>query len=318
MNYHSGALHALQEEGGVDVSAADLVVGTSAGSVVGALLRSGWSARDCFDYATGTHPSTLAGGGDGDDRPSRQSSFVPGFTSPLDLARRSVGSAYVVARSVLRTPSMPVPAFLARPVNRALAKGFPAGVFTMGQARRQLGELLPESWPQRDLWLVAVDLGSGRRVVLGRPGAPETPLVDGVLASCAIPGVYPPVRTGRLTLVDGGAHSTTNLDLAAKAGCDVVVTVAPMAFDSVERPALARQLARRPSSRSLQAEARRARADGAAVLLVRPTAPELALHGGRLMRSTDGPAIAQAAYDATAHLLQTPRAQEVLERLRAS
>src|SRR4051794_14882773 len=40
--YNAGALHALHELGGVDVAGADLIVGTSAGSVVAAYLRSGW------------------------------------------------------------------------------------------------------------------------------------------------------------------------------------------------------------------------------------------------------------------------------------
>ena len=49
--------------------------------------------------------------------------------------------------------------------------------------------------------------------------------------------IYEPVKVGRMTLVDGGARSTTDLDLAAKAGCDLGIGVAPMAYDAADRRA---------------------------------------------------------------------------------
>src|SRR2546429_8140481 len=63
--YHAGVLHALHEVGGFHANDADLVVGTSAGSVAGAYLRSGWSPADLWHLAQGTHPDLRALGGDG-------------------------------------------------------------------------------------------------------------------------------------------------------------------------------------------------------------------------------------------------------------
>jgi NTE family protein len=312
MNYHAGALHALAEEAGFDPDAAELVVGTSAGSIIGALLRSGWTTGDCWAFSQGTHP--LVAELDEAERARRAAAvFTPRFTSPVDLARLTMGSAYVLARALVRTPvPMPPPA-----VARYLARRFPGGIFSTADTKARLAEVLPETWPAEALWLVAVDIDGGRRVVLGRPGAPEATLHEAVLASCAIPGVYPPVRAGGLTLVDGGAHSSTNLDLAAKAGCEVIVGVAPMAFDPADPPARGGQVARRVPTRALHGETRLARRRGADVLLVRPSAAEVGLHGHRLMRPADAPAVARAAYEATARLVGTPRFQRVLGALAA-
>lgn len=325
LNYHAGVLHALAEVGGVDPGSADLVVGTSAGSVSGALIRSGWTARDCWELALGTHP-LVVGLSEAEQERRRRSVMTPAARSPLDLARRAVGSAYVVGRSVARgrpglgaltAPRLPTP--IARSLMHGLATLFPGGMVDVADNEASLAEVIPDEWPERRLWLVAVDIGSGRRVVLGRPGATprEVGLRRAVMASCAIPGVYPPVRAGGRILVDGGAHSTTNLDLAARDGCEVIVGVAPMAFDPATRPAPATLVQRRMASGALMAEMREARHRGAVVLLVRPGRSELALHGNRLMRPDDTAAIARAAYEATARLLDSDRARNALDALAA-
>jgi len=54
--YHAGALRALEQEGGFDPTGADLIIGTSAGSVIGAYLRSGWTTTDFWELALGMHP----------------------------------------------------------------------------------------------------------------------------------------------------------------------------------------------------------------------------------------------------------------------
>jgi NTE family protein len=302
--YHCGALYALEQVAGVKAADADLIVGTSAGSVVGAYLRAGWTTDDMWQFALGTHP-TLAGIADDELDERRRAIFVRAWANPRELARRGVGSAYVLARSVVRAPLMPVPA--------ALRRRFPGGLFAMAEGERRFADELPESWPERPLWLCAVDISSGRRVVLGRPGAPPASLRRAVMASCAIPGVYKPVRVGAMTLVDGGAHSTTNLDLASRAGCRLVIAVAPMAFDTAAPPDRLRQITRRVPARALANETRAVRRRGADVLLVRPTGAEVALHGANLMRRDAGEAIARSAYEVTARIIATERFRTVLE-----
>jgi NTE family protein len=301
--YHCGVLHALAEVGGLEADDATLIVGTSAGSVIGAYLRAGWTTDDMWQFALGIHP-TLAGVTEAELDDRQRTLFVPAWATPRELARRGVGSAYVLARSVVRGPNIPVPA--------SLRRRFPGGLFAMAEGERRFADELPDEWPARPLWLCAVDISSGRRVVLGRAGSPLVGLREAVMASCAIPGVYKPVRVGAKTLVDGGAHSTTNLDLASTAGCDLIIGIAPMAFDPAAPPERLRQLTRRVPARSLAAEARRARRSGADVLLVRPTGAELGLHGANLMRPDAGEEIARAAYEVTAQLVSSDRFRAIL------
>ena len=94
MSYHAGVLQALSEHGGFDPSSADLIVGTSAGSVVGTLLRSGWSAEELWRFAHEENPA----------RP-----FEARRESPGRRARRAVGSAYVAGRSMVRAPMPRLP-----------------------------------------------------------------------------------------------------------------------------------------------------------------------------------------------------------------
>jgi NTE family protein len=289
MSYHAGVLHALEEDAGLDPTSADLIVGTSAGSVVGTLLRTGWTGRDIWDHA-------LA--------PQEETSFVSRSESPARRARRLVGSTYIATRSMVKVPLPRVPGFVAR--------RFPAGVFTNADLRAQLCEVVPEAWPEDPLWLVAVDVNTGQRVVLRRRGSTGATLQEAVLSSCAIPGVFPPVAVGRRLLVDGGAHSTTHLDLAATWGCDLILGVVPMAFDPKSAPGAVRQLVRRVPARAVAREARFARARGAEVLLVRPTSADLAVHGRDMMRPSDTALIARTAYEQTARLLDTPRFRSIL------
>jgi NTE family protein len=85
---------------------------------------------------------------------------------------------------------------------------------------------LPASeWPAKMLKVTAVDARTGEFVVFDSAG--EAGLVDAVGASCAVPGVWPPVTIGDRRFVDGGVRSVANADLAA--GYERVVIVAPVA-----------------------------------------------------------------------------------------
>jgi NTE family protein len=303
MAYHAGVLHALQEVGGFDPATADLVVGTSAGSVVAAYLRTGRTPTDFWLLALDQHPELEGLGGQdlaGEGLGRRGDIMVRNFRNPIELSRRAVGSGFVLARSAVRMPAPRIP--------RRLQSLFPAGLFAMVAGHRRFAEELPETWPERELWLAAVDITTGRRVVLGRGNPAGRPsLRQAVLASCAIPGVYPPVRIGHHVLVDGGAGSSTNLDLASRAGCDVVICIAPMAYDPARSPSRMQQLVRRIPARSLKSEVEGARWHGTDVLLFRPSAAELSLHGYDVMRRTGLEAVAKAAYETTARSLETPR-----------
>ena len=303
MSYHAGILRALEVVGGYRPDDADLVIGTSAGSVVGAYLRSGWTAEDFWQLSLGTHP-TLAGLSAEEIDAQRSEMFTPVFRSGPELLRRAMGSVFVLGRSVVR---MPIPV-----TPRWLGRVFPGGLFDMTEGKRRFADEIPAAWPEKPLWLCAVDITSGRRIVLGRRGSPAATLAQGVTASCAIPGFYQPVKVGRHTLVDGGAHSSTNLDLAAKQNCDLIIVVAPMAYDPMSAPNPVDQLIRRLAARQLAGEVALARRRGTQVLMFRPTASELRLHGLNLMRTGGWDEITKAAYEAGARTLDLPRFRRLL------
>ena len=310
--YHAGVLRALERVGGIAPNDAGLIVGSSAGSVVGAYLRSGMPVDEFWQLITGSHPSLIAGGRLGME--TRRDVWDPIYRGPFEFGRRVLGSSYVLSRSLVRIPTPRIPLLLERM--------FPAGMFSMQEGRRRLRQELSEDWPRRHLWLCAVDVGTGRRIVLGRDDrdriGPRMSLPDAVVASCAIPGVYRPVRFGRMTLVDGGVRSTSNMDLAVEAGCRYIIAVAPMAFDTVNRPHLAHQLVRRWPARSLAGEAALAWRKGSSVLLFRPSGPEVRLHGMDLMRTDGLDEVANAAYESAARLLGTERFVQTLSALQGS
>jgi NTE family protein len=82
-------------------------------------------------------------------------------------------------------------------------------------------------WPERPLWLTAVDAETGGFTVFDRTKGVE--LVDAVAASCAVPGVWPPVTIGGRRYVDGGVWSPLNAFLAE--GFERVLVVAPLALE---------------------------------------------------------------------------------------
>src|SRR5437867_12036802 len=90
MAYHAGVTRARELVGGVRPADADLLVGTSAGSVISAYLRSGWTGDDFWQFALGTHPS-LADVDEDDATRRRREIFTPRWRSPLELSRIALG-----------------------------------------------------------------------------------------------------------------------------------------------------------------------------------------------------------------------------------
>jgi NTE family protein len=74
------------------------------------------------------------------------------------------------------------------------------------------------------LHIVATDMLSGNEIVFSKG-----PVVDAVLASAAIPGVFPPVRIGNQLLVDGGVANNTPVSVAAALGATRII-VLPAGF----------------------------------------------------------------------------------------
>jgi len=187
-------------DAGVDLRTADLVVGTSAGSVVGTQLRSALDVHELFD----------------------QQLAPPVETGPPAAMGRGLVLRFGLA--VLRHRKHEQ-AFRAQ-VGRLALQAEAAGKTPTEQQRRDVitARLPSVSWPDRPLTLTAVDAETGAFETFTRDSGVD--LVSAVAASCAVPGVYPPVTIGVRRFVDGGMRSVANVDLAT--GYDRIVVLAPI------------------------------------------------------------------------------------------
>ena len=204
--WETGLLHGLAEAG-VDLTGADRVVGTSAGSIVGAQVTSGTALAELYrrqllapaDLGDGTAPLASIG-----------ASVAVRFAASLLRARgdierfaRILGKLAVAQAARGRTPTVPE---------------------RYEQVAMRIAGL---EWPDRDLVVTGVDVATGELTAFGPRGdVPEVSLEDAVNASCAVPCVYPPIPIGSRTFIDGGVRSGANADLAV--GCDVVVVLSPL------------------------------------------------------------------------------------------
>ena len=196
--FHAGVLAALERQLGWDARRADLVVGTSAGSIVVSMLRAGLPPADLANRAL-RQPLTAEGAA----VVSRA-----GLGPPARQARRrpagSMASPTLLARA-LRAPWEMRPGTLA-------AAMLPEGRVPTAHIAAPFDALFGDTWPAAT-WIVAVDLDSGRRVVFGRDGSPSATVADAARASCAVPAYFEPAEIGGRRYVPVGrvARATSGL-----------------------------------------------------------------------------------------------------------
>jgi len=192
--WETGLLAGLLERG-IDLSDADVVVGTSAGSVVGTVLRQGALAPT---YESLREP------------PSYDLADVEG----LDLEPLLAAGAAAAQSEGTEEQARSI-------IGRVAARAHTPETDDRAVARFE--RLLPTTeWPDGELRVTAVDALDGTFRVLDR--AAGVPLARAVAASCAVPGVYPATTVDGRLLMDGGMRSSTNADVAAD--CDRVLIVA--------------------------------------------------------------------------------------------
>jgi NTE family protein len=303
--YHAGALAALAEAANWDARDAEVVVGTSAGSIAGAALRAGLSGADQFARATSgplsPEGARLVGGlAPITDWPAR-----PAFPRGLPLP----ASPQLAATALL-------PPWRARPV-AALAGLLPAGSVPTAPIGDRIRLMFEDGWPDRPLWICALRLRDGQRVVFGRDDVDVDDVGTAVEASSAIPGYLQPVTVRGETYVDGGAHSPTNADLVAGLGLDVVIVISTMSGPwTALRPSPSIG-SRALASWVLEREVRSVRASGTPVLVLEPTAEDLAVMGSNAMDPARRATVAEQARSTTVQRLAHPAAADLVAHLAA-
>lgn len=283
--FHRGVLQGLLEGAGWDARSADLVVGTSAGSLVAAALRAPGS-------------------------PPRGVNAAPAPVDALPRLPRLPGlGALAAAARAPRTARLSVLATSLVPSGSHDTDVISDGV------RQRYGD----SWPTSPAWVVAVRARDGKRAVLGRGDAdePECTFADAVAASCAIPGYFRPVLLDGVPHVDGGVHSPTNADVVSSAGLDVVIVSSPMSASptALRRPRVDASV-RLFFHRYLARELRLLRRAGTRVLVVEPDVEALRHWSWNALDTAHVEDLEQAALAQTTRALRSRSAEPVLSALR--
>ncbi len=233
-SYEMAALLAIEMATGWNPNQADVIIGTSAGAYVTALVRNDRLELDSMVKSGETRDEVA-------DRIARH------------LFVRQPG---VKVRSWVRNG-------LARGVRRpglTMLLGSPAPFTASGMAEwvRSLVGPPADGWPSRPTIITAFDIAAGHRVAFGTEDAPDVSIADAAAASAAIPLVFRPYEIDGVAYADGGVVSGTHADLilGSDRPLDLVLVLAPMAaeqdrdgarfpeklFDRVGRTALADEL----------------------------------------------------------------------------
>jgi NTE family protein len=191
-----------------DPNHADVVVGTSSGAFVSALVR-----YDALSLDSLVLPS--------DDREDVTRRIREHVYSKDASASVGKWMRYGLVPGV-RNPGLTM--FLGSPA-RYSAEGIARWVAT------NIGEGAAQSWPSRPTAIMAHDIQKGMRAAFGTDNAPAAGIADAVAASSAVPLVFRPYRIGEGLYVDGGVSSGTHADVVLGHGepLDLVLVVAPMA-----------------------------------------------------------------------------------------
>ena len=196
----TGLLTGLAEAGD-DVTGADLIIGTSAGASMAAMLGSGLPLPDLFARQSD---------------PELQSAEL---TAELDVARMTVEVA-----GYMRGATTP-----AEMQRRFGAYALAANTVPEATRRAVIESRLPiRDWPDRKIQVTAVDAATGELATFDAQSG--VGLIDAVTASSAVPGVWPPVTIGGSRYIDGGVRSADNADLAS--GFGRITVISPLGFDS--------------------------------------------------------------------------------------
>jgi NTE family protein len=301
-----GALEALESETGWKPSDADVICGTSAGSVVGALTAAGLSPSLMAAYVGGgslEEVEELQGQAEHAAERMSEASYRP------QLALPPIGpGSWRLALSTLLRPTRHAP-------GAVLSGWLPRGFISTRPISQLVERFVEDDWPDHpNFWAVGACYRSGRRTVFGREDAPPARVGDAVAASCSIPGFYHPVKIGGRRYVDGGICSASNLDLLRDEDLDLVVCLNPMSSLAQVTPRTAGDrvaaVMRAQAGRRLGSEAKKLRERGKEVLILQPTADDLAIMGPNLMSRDRREEVIERAVRTTGRQLRRLRTRD--------
>jgi len=289
----TGALARLADRLPCAPGEVDLIVGTSAGSVLAAALRCRAPFEEIAAWQRGQATGLLS-----------ESVALAAQDGPLPPLPRMRFGSVPLARAALLTPHR-VPPWVAASAWLPHGRGRHAALRSLVTGLQHRAG--PSGWVDQPTWIAAVDYDTGQRVLFGRDGAPAAALPDAVVASCSIPGWYEPAVIGGRRYVDGGVRSMTSLD--ALGGTDVqdVYVLAPMASTEPDHPLqphlrMERRL-RQVLTAALIRQARTLAARGKRVTVLTPGPRDLAAMGINLMDPRRRQAVLELSFRTSAEAL---------------
>ncbi len=277
----TGALAGLQDRLPGAAADVDLVVGTSAGSVLAAALRCGASIEEMVAWQYGDASGALG-----------ESAVLAAKDGPLPpLPHLRLGSLPLARAALLRPHKVPpwvgASGWLPHGRGQHAALRSLVGALHWRHQQHPFRSTAPSHWVDGHTWVAAMDYDSGRHVLFGRQDAPHASLPDAVVASCSIPGWYSPAVIGGRRYVDGGIRSSTSLRALSGTNVHEVYVLAPMASTEPDHPLqphlqIERRL-RQLLTHLLVRQAKALSAEGKRVTIVTPGPRDLAVMGANLM-----------------------------------
>jgi NTE family protein len=256
-------------DGGVDLRRAEAIVGTSAGSIIGTRLAAGHDLREKDERTRVPLPSVDGG---------------PDLAVLRDVFGRWLAAEFVDQQFLRDIGAL---------AGAARTPGEEAWIAASGGSARVA------DWPHGQLRLIAVDIESGALGVHDR--ASGASLARAIAASCAIPGMFPPITINGRRFMDGGVRSGTSADLLVADAPGHVVVIAPIAAGTAGFGALA--------ERCMDAEIEQLRAVGSTVTRIIPLDAEKKAFGPNLMDPAQAESAQAAGYDRGVTVARTLRAQ---------
>jgi NTE family protein len=257
--WEAGMITGLRDSG-VNLTETDLIVGTSAGSIVGSLIGHGVDLSEAIERLAAEADQA---GGAGER---------PADTSDVDM------NAVMAAFGILFDPSLDPQDARAQVGALALAAQVDGAAARLAEIERRMPS---EEWPELRLLITTVDTADGAFVVWDSESG--VPLPQAVTSSCAVPCVFPPVEINGRRYMDGGARSVTNADLAR--GASAVVILEPMAH-LMPRTALEREVRELGTARVATVGPDQAAIDVFGVDVLDPTLWRPAFQAGRKQAAT--------------------------------
>ncbi|UXI66664.1 patatin-like phospholipase family protein [Tahibacter amnicola] len=324
--YELGALRAIEEAvTGLDLTDLDVYVGVSSGAFLAAGLANLLdTAEMCRIFLTGQ---------------SDQARFHPEvFVRPamFEYLRRAIHMPRMIVDWVGAVARNPLEFNVSDSLMR-LGSLLPTGLFDNGAIESFLREMFTTHGRsndfrelQRRLYVIAVELDSGREVRFGAPGHDDVPISVAIEASAALPGLYPPVKIGSKYYVDGALQRTLHASVALDQGADLVIGINPLVpFDAAQAhasgaaapgsliegglPAVLSQTFRTMLQSRMQASVSRyaRHYDSADVVLFEPNADDVKMFFTNVFSYANRQQVAEHAYRSTLADLRARR--EVIE-----